>query len=79
MFTEETDSDWNRVINNNLYSAFVMCQEVIPNMIHNKNGNIINISSVWGMVGASLEVIYSISKAGMDGLTKAFGKGIRTI
>ena len=66
MFTEETDSDWNRVINNNLYSAFVMCQEVIPNMIHNKNGNIINISSVWGMVGASLEVIYSISKAGMD-------------
>ena len=54
MFTEETDSDWNRVINNNLYSAFVMCQEVIPNMIHNKNGNIINISSVWGMVGASL-------------------------
>ena len=42
MFTEETDSDWNRVINNNLYSAFVMCQEVIPNMIHNKNGNIIN-------------------------------------
>ncbi len=50
MFTEETDSDWNRVINNNLYSAFVMCQEVIPNMIHNK-GNIINISSVWGMVG----------------------------
>ena len=63
MFTEETDSDWNRVINNNLYSAFVMCQEVIPNMIHNKNGNIINISSVWGMVGASLEVIYSITKA----------------
>ena len=74
MFTEETDSDWNRVINNNLYSAFVMCQEVIPNMIHNKNGNIINISSVWGMVGASLEVIYSISKAGMDGLTKALAK-----
>ena len=66
MFTEETDSDWNRVFYNNLYSAFVMCQEVIPNMIHNKNGNIINISSVWGMVGASLEVIYSISKAGMD-------------
>ena len=74
MFTEETDSDWNRVINNNLYSAFVMCQEVIPNMIHNKNGNIINISSVWGMVGASLEVIYSISNAGMDGLTKALAK-----
>ena len=74
LFTDYTDEDWNRIINNNLYSAFVMCQEVIPNMIHNKNGNIINISSVWGMVGASLEVIYSISKAGMDGLTKALAK-----
>jgi len=74
LFTDETDEDWNRVINNNLYSAFVMSQEVIPNMIHNKNGSIINISSVNGMVGSSLEVIYSISKAGMDGLTKALAK-----
>ena len=74
IFTEETDEDWNRVINTNLYSAFVMCQEVVPNMIHNKSGNIINISSIWGMVGASLEVLYSVSKAGMDGLTKALAK-----
>lgn len=74
VFTDETDEDWNKVMNINLYSAFVMCQEVIPNMIHNKNGNIINISSIWGMVGSSLEVLYSISKAGMDGLTKALAK-----
>lgn len=74
IFTDETDEDWNRVINNNLYSAFIMSQEVIPNMIHNKTGCIINISSVWGMVGSSLEVIYSVSKAGMDGLTKALAK-----
>ena len=74
IFTDETDDDWNRVINTNLYSAFVMCQEVIPNMVHNKNGNIINISSIWGMVGSSLEVLYSVSKAGMDGLTKALAK-----
>lgn len=74
LFTDETDDDWNKVINNNLYSAFVMSQEVVLNMIHNKNGCIINISSIWGMVGASLEVIYSISKAGMDGLTKALAK-----
>lgn len=74
IFTDETDEDWNRVINTNLYSAFVMCQEVIPNMIHNKNGCIINISSIWGMVGASYEVLYSISKAGMDGLTKGLAK-----
>lgn len=74
IFTDETDEDWNRVINTNLYSAFAMSQEVIPNMVHNKSGCIINISSIWGMVGSSLEVLYSISKAGMDGLTKALAK-----
>lgn len=74
MFNDETDEDWNRIINTNLYSAFVMCQEVIPNMVHNKSGCIINISSIWGVVGASLEVLYSVSKAGMDGLTKALAK-----
>ena len=74
LFTEETDEDWNRVINNNLYSAFITSQEVIPNMIENKNGCIINISSIWGMIGASMEVLYSISKAGMDGLTKSLAK-----
>jgi 3-oxoacyl-[acyl-carrier protein] reductase len=74
MFSDETDKDWNRVINTNLYSAFVMSQEVIPNMVHNKNGCIINISSIWGIVGASMEVLYSVSKAGMDGLTKALAK-----
>ena len=74
IFTDETDEDWNRVINTNLYSAFAMSQGVIPNMIHNKSGCIINISSIWGEVGASLEVIYSVSKAGMDGLTKGLAK-----
>lgn len=74
LFTEETDEDWNRIINNNLYSAFITSQEIIPNMIKNKKGCIINISSIWGVVGASMEVLYSISKAGMDGLTKALAK-----
>lgn len=74
LFTEETDEDWEKIINTNLYSAFVMSQEVIPNMIHHKQGCIINISSAWGVVGAALEVIYSVSKAGMDGLTKALAK-----
>ena len=58
----------------NLYSAFVMSQEVIPNMIHNKVGCIINISSIWGVTGASLEVLYSTSKAGLNGMTKALAK-----
>lgn len=74
LFTDVTDEEWNKIINNNLYSAFCMTQEVLPNMIHNKNGNIINISSIWGMVGASCESIYSISKAGIDAMTKSLAK-----
>lgn len=74
LFTDETDEDWNRVLNTNLYSAYAMSQEVIPGMVHNKSGCIINISSIWGLVGGSLEVLYSVSKAGLDGLTKALSK-----
>ncbi len=74
LFTDVTDEDWEQIIKNNLYSAFCMTQEVLPNMIHNKNGCIINISSVWGMVGASCEAIYSMSKAGIDAMTKSLAK-----
>ena len=73
-FTKVTDNDWDRMIKNNLYSAFITSQEVVHSMIHQKSGSIINISSVWGMVGASCEVLYSISKAGMDGFTKSLAK-----
>ena len=76
LITEVTQEEWNEMINTNLYSAFCMCQQVLPNMIHNKNGCIINISSVWGMIGASQEVVYSITKAGMDGLTKSLAKEV---
>lgn len=76
LITEVTKKDWEEIINTNLYSAFCMCQKVLPNMIHNKNGCIINISSIWGIVGASTEVVYSISKAGIDGLTKALAKEV---
>ena len=74
LFTDVTDADWNKIINTNLYSAFCVTQEVVHNMIHNKKGNIINISSIWGMVGASCESIYSISKAGIDAMTKSLAK-----
>ena len=69
-----SDEDWNKIINNNLYSAFCVTQEVLPNMIHNKTGCIINISSVWGMVGASCETVYSVAKAGLDAMTKSLAK-----
>lgn len=74
LFTDVTDEDWNKMISNNLYSAFCTTQEVLPNMIHNKLGCIINISSIWGLVGASCESIYSISKAGIDAMTKSLAK-----
>ena len=76
LITDITEEEWNHIINTNLYSAFCMCQQVLPSMIHNKEGRIINISSIWGMVGASQEILYSISKAGMDGLTKSLAKEV---
>jgi 3-oxoacyl-[acyl-carrier-protein] reductase len=73
-FTQITDEDWNNIINTNLNSVFYMTQEVCKNMIHNKNGCIINISSIWGVIGASCEVHYSVSKAGIDAMTKSLAK-----
>ena len=74
MFNDITDEDWNEMIDTNLNSVFYCTQEVLPNMIHNKSGCIINISSIWGLVGASCEVAYSVSKAGIIGMTKALAK-----
>lgn len=73
-FTQITDEDWNNMINTNLNSVFYMTQETCKNMIHNKKGCIINISSIWGVVGASCEVHYSVSKAGIDAMTKSLAK-----
>lgn len=73
-FMEITDEDWNKMIQVNLNSVFYCTQEVLENMIHNKKGCIINISSIWGITGASCEVHYSVSKAGIDGMTKALAK-----
>lgn len=74
LFTDITDNDWNEMINTNLNSVFYVTQEVVTNMINNKSGLIINISSIWGQVGASCESSYSAAKAGIDGLTKSLAK-----
>lgn len=73
-FMDITNDDWDKIIQTNLNSVFYCSQEVLKNMIHNKNGCIINISSIWGITGASCEVAYSTSKAGIDGMTKALAK-----
>lgn len=74
MFTEITDDDWEDMINTNLSSVFYLTREVIPYMIKKQGGCIINISSIWGMVGGSCEVHYSATKAGIIGMTKALAK-----
>lgn len=74
LFTDMTPDDWNKVITTNLTSVYHCCSLAIPDMVRNKFGKIINISSVWGNVGASCEVAYSASKGGMNAFTKALAK-----
>lgn len=74
LFTDITDIDWNTMIQTNLTSAFYTIKDTLPSMIHNKSGLIINISSIWGQIGASCEVHYSVSKAGLDTMTKSLAK-----
>lgn len=74
IFQEITDEDWNNVLKNNLYSVFCVTQEALNNMIKNKAGCIINISSIYGVSGGSYAVAYSATKAGIDGITKSLAK-----
>lgn len=74
LITDMSSSDWNKVISTNLTSVFNCCSLAIPDMVRNKYGKIINISSVWGNIGASCEVAYSASKGGMNAFTKALAK-----
>ena len=74
LFTETTAGEWDRVMSDNLRSAFLCSKAVCRGMINRGGGSIVNISSMWGITGASCEVAYSASKAGMIGLTKALCK-----
>ena len=69
-----TDEEWQQIIDTNLSSVFYCCREAVPKMVSTKSGRIINISSMWGTVGASCEAAYSATKSGMNGLTKALAK-----
>lgn len=74
MFQDITDEDWKKIMDVDLYSVFCVTQEVVNNMIHNKKGSIINISSCYGVNGGSFAVAYSAAKAGIIGLTKSLAK-----
>ena len=74
LLTDMSIDEWNRIINTNLTSVFATCTHAIPHMVQKQSGKIINISSVWGNVGASCEVAYSACKGGMNSFTKALAK-----
>lgn len=66
--------EWHHVIDTNLSSVFYTCKHAIPLMLKQGSGSIINVSSIWGDQGASMEVAYSASKGGINTLTKALAK-----
>lgn len=74
LLTDLTVEEWDRLLHTNLSSVFYYCHEVIPIMVRNHSGRILNISSVWGEVGASCEAAYSATKGGVNALTQALGK-----
>ena len=76
LLQDMTYEQWQHVINTNLSSVFSCCKYALPDMLHKKSGRILNISSVWGNVGASCEVAYSASKGAVNSFTKALAKEV---
>ncbi|MBQ7521530.1 MAG: SDR family oxidoreductase [Clostridia bacterium] len=76
LFTDIFPDKWAKMINTNLTSVYNCCHRVLPEMIRNHKGCIINIASMWGETGGSCEVHYSTAKAGIIGLTKALAKEV---
>lgn len=76
LLTDITDEDWRRMLDVNLSGAFYVTRTVLPGMISRKRGSIVNVSSIWGQVGASCEAHYSAAKAGLIGLTRALAKEV---
>lgn len=74
LLQDMTSDDWDRIVRTNLTSVFNCCRLAIPYMVEKKCGKIINISSVWGVAGASCEVAYSATKGGINAFSKALAK-----
>ena len=71
LFQDTGDALWHRLFAVNVDGAYHTIQAVLPHMLHAKQGSIVNISSIWGLRGASCEVAYSATKAAVSGLTRS--------
>ena len=76
LLTDMTETEWDEIFNTNIKAMFTACRLVLPEMISRRSGKIINISSMWGQVGASCEVAYSASKGAVDAFTKSLAKEV---
>ena len=76
LFTDMTEAEWDHLFAVNVRSAFSVTKAVLSGMISQQKGSIVNVSSMWGEVGASCEVAYSATKAALIGLTKALAKEV---
>lgn len=74
LIQDMSNAEWDRILQTNLSSVFYCCRQAVPAMLPRKAGHIINISSVWGNVGASMETAYSATKGGINALTHALAK-----
>lgn len=74
LFTDLSPADWQHLLAVNLGSVLNCTHLAVPDMVHNKSGNIINISSMWGSVGASCEAVYAASKGGIHAFTRSMAK-----
>ncbi|MDD6033921.1 MAG: 3-oxoacyl-ACP reductase FabG [Oscillospiraceae bacterium] len=74
LFTDLTDEDWNRIFDVSVKGMFYCCRRAVPAMIRRKHGSIVNLSSMWGQVGASCEVHYSAAKGAVIAFTKALAQ-----
>jgi 3-oxoacyl-[acyl-carrier protein] reductase len=74
MLADVTEEEWDQVMNINLRGMFLCTQLFMSHMVNQKYGRIINVSSIWGISGASCEVLYSTAKGGVNAFTKSLAK-----